>query len=590
MNALLKPFELLYRGVNRVRRELYRARILRPKRLKRPVISVGNIAAGGAGKTPAVIRIAQFLSDRGLRVAVLTRGYGRASDAVGRVDSLDAAKFGDEPVLIKKHVDKVDVIVGKRRYGNAVDYLRDNDCDVFVLDDGFQHMQLRRDLDVVIDVDGSRFHREGRSALRSADIVIPRRMRTVLPSGLNPVAKQKVFAFAALADNDQFFAALRAAGLDVAGTRGFRDHHRYTAADLASLKRDAGDAVLVTTEKDAVKIDDPSILAIGAQFDIDEPLLEQIAAVVEKPERRRKRRKHPALQRVEYWLFRAASWAVGRMSEEGVQRWGGRLGALGRRVLRKRDALGLRNLRAAFPGRDERELREILDGAWRHFGREAFVYLHVQNHSLEEITARCDYVDAHHVHDSVARGNGTLLISAHLGSWETGGLTLLSMVDDVRMVARPLDNALIEASVQRFRAKTGAEVIDRRRAARGLMRALAENAMVVLLPDQAVQPREGVLVPFVGRPAWTTPAPAKMAIRGGSTIVIGFCIPDGLRYRIEFHESIRIDELRDEERDPMVLTTRINTAISNQILARPDLYLWMHDRWKSTEGEVLHGV
>ena len=76
-------------------------------------------------------------------------------------------------------------------------------------------------------------------------------------------------------------------------------------------------------------------------------------------------------------------------------------------------------------------------------------------------------------------------------------------------------------------------------AARVLMRGLAENAVIILLPDQAVLPREGVLAPFLGYPAWTTPAPAKMAIRAGSTIVFGFCIPDGLRTRVEFQESYR---------------------------------------------------
>src|SRR4029077_19855105 len=111
---LLKPAELLYRGVNRVRRSLYRRGVLRSKRLPVPVISVGNIAMGGGGKTPTVIAIARALSERGMRVGVLTRGYGR-SGAGGVVDAPDAARFGDEPVLIKKSAPNVDVIVGANR-------------------------------------------------------------------------------------------------------------------------------------------------------------------------------------------------------------------------------------------------------------------------------------------------------------------------------------------------------------------------------------------------------------------------------------------------------------------------------------------
>jgi KDO2-lipid IV(A) lauroyltransferase len=167
----------------------------------------------------------------------------------------------------------------------------------------------------------------------------------------------------------------------------------------------------------------------------------------------------------------------------------------------------------------------------------------------------------------------------------------MSRVKNVRTVARPLDNDLLEQELQQIRAKTGTEVVDRRKAARVLMRGLAENAVVVLLPDQSVLPREGVLVPFLGRPAWTTPAVAKMALRAGATIVFAFCIPDGLRHRLELEEPIRADLLTEAERDPVELTRRINDVISRRIHARPDLWLWMHDRWKGTgERDGMHGV
>ena len=100
MIIVLKPAELLLEGVNRLRRALYRGGILKARQLPRRVISVGNIAIGGAGKTPAVIAICRFLEERGMKVCVLSRGYG--GNATGVVDSLDPLRFGDEPVLIKK--------------------------------------------------------------------------------------------------------------------------------------------------------------------------------------------------------------------------------------------------------------------------------------------------------------------------------------------------------------------------------------------------------------------------------------------------------------------------------------------------------
>jgi tetraacyldisaccharide 4'-kinase len=596
VNLLLKPLELLYRGVNRAWRALYRAGLLRGKRLHRPVISIGNIAAGGAGKTPAVIAVCRYLAGRGLRVAVLTRGYGRADKSyTGIVASNDAAKYGDEPVLIK-HSTNADVLVGPNRYANASGY----DADVFVLDDGFQHLKLHRDFDLVIDTP-ARFYREGRSALRDADAVVPRRLRLHIPEALRG---KPLFAFAGLANNEQFFASLRDAGLDLAGTRAFPDHHRYTPADLAQLRRDANGASLVTTEKDAVKIDAGDVVAIAvirAEFVMPDDVLERIAQVAGPgtpagtpgpgaEQRRGKKRKSALLQRVEYIAYRVVARAVSSMSEEGLHRWGTRLGAAASKILRGRDRLAMRNLRRTFPERDLGSLRRTLDDCWRHFGREMLMYVRMQKLSLKEIEERCPVDNRQLLDEAIARGKGTIVISAHWGSWEVGGLVVMSVVDHVRTVARPLDNELLERDLQKLREKTGAEVVDRRRAARVLMRGLAENAVVVLLPDQAVLPREGVLVPFLGRPAWTTPAPAKMALRAGATIVFGFCIPDGLRHRLEFVSSIDATEFAQEENGAEMLTRHMNDVISRRIADRPELWLWMHDRWKGTGEGQHHGV
>ncbi len=279
MNVLLRASELLYRGINRLRRGLYRSGLLRAQTLPRPVISVGNLAAGGAGKTPAVIAISRFLASRGYRVTVLTRGYGRASAATGLVSDDNAGKWGDESVLINTHA-KADVIVGSNRTHLALKYLSKNNCDVFVLDDGFQHLQLHRDLDIVIDIENARFWREGRSALRDADLVLPRRL---VLRGLEPLRGKALFAFAALADNEQFFQSLRKEKLLLAGTHGFPDHHRYTQGDLDDIVLRAGEAAaeaIVTTEKDAVKFNRPEIVAVGADFEISPDALDRIEAVV----------------------------------------------------------------------------------------------------------------------------------------------------------------------------------------------------------------------------------------------------------------------------------------------------------------------
>jgi KDO2-lipid IV(A) lauroyltransferase len=303
-----------------------------------------------------------------------------------------------------------------------------------------------------------------------------------------------------------------------------------------------------------------------------------------------RRKKNRLLQRLEYSAYRTVSALAARASDESAARWGSRLGSAASQILRGRAAMALRNLRTTFPEKPEAEIRAIAAECWRHFGRELLVYIRMQRMSLEEIAQRCPFVNAHLLEEAIAREKGVVLISAHFGGWEVGGLALMTLVENVRIVTRRLDNEYLERDLARIRVRTGAEVIDRRNAARPLMKGLAENAVVVLLPDQAVQPREGILAPFLGRPAWTTPAPAKMALRKGSTIVFAFCIPAANGHRVEFEKPIRVDQLSEDERDPAALTARINEVISRWITSRPELWLWMHDRWKGTgEGETADG-
>lgn len=301
-------------------------------------------------------------------------------------------------------------------------------------------------------------------------------------------------------------------------------------------------------------------------------------------------RKAAWLQRVEYAAYRAVARRAAKSSAASVLRWGARFGTLAGRLVRGRDRRAMANLRTAFPERSESELRQILDECWRHFGREMFSFIRLQQLPPEEAVHSVQFVNLERLREAEALDKGVIIISGHYGGWEVGGLTMMSLLPRVRTVARRLDNEYLDRDLVAARARMGAEVVDRRKAARFLVKALAEKSAIVLLPDQAVMPREGVLVPFVGRPAWTTPAPARLALRHGTPIVFAFCIPDGTGHRLEFEGPIRIDQLSEEERDPVALTQRINDVISRRIVARPELWLWMHDRWKGTgESEPVNG-
>ncbi|MGD0797347.1 MAG: tetraacyldisaccharide 4'-kinase [Acidobacteriaceae bacterium] len=274
---------------------LRRVGALRTRRLKWPVVSVGSLSAGGAGKTPVVIALAALLRARGWAVDVLSRGYRRGGRGAERVDpgAKDAARrFGDEPAMIALRTG-VPVWVGAERYaaGMAAEAASGpHPRGVHLLDDGFQHRGLARAVDVVLVTSedlgdallpaGNR--REGLGALNRADvlvvreeereIVLPRMSgrlaagaaiwtvrRTielaVTPPGLD--SGLGLVAFCAIARPENFVAMLRATGIRVVDSIAFSDHHRYTGEDMRRITevlRLSGAGAFITTEKDAVKI------------------------------------------------------------------------------------------------------------------------------------------------------------------------------------------------------------------------------------------------------------------------------------------------------------------------------------------------
>lgn len=313
LNELRKPlhffFYLLslpYGGAVCIRNRLFDNGFLRQQRLGCPVISVGNLTVGGTGKTPMVLLLAGMLKDRGLRPAVLSRGYGGKSTADvlvvsdGRHVFTGPEEAGDEPVLIARRLKDVPVLAGPKRAITGQYALEHFDVDVILLDDGFQHRYLKRDLDIVL-LDsrqplGNGFLlprgplREPPSALGRAGVIaltragdgdagpIDERLsgmlsgRVVLRTRVRPTSLaapdgeelplsflqgKRVFAFAGIARPDSFRQTIESLGVAIAGFRAFPDHHRYRAEDLSRIEDKAALAradILLATEKDIVKI------------------------------------------------------------------------------------------------------------------------------------------------------------------------------------------------------------------------------------------------------------------------------------------------------------------------------------------------
>ncbi len=287
-SAPLVPLSLLYRAGAALHRT-----VSRPRKARVPVISVGNLTAGGAGKTPVVLELATRLAARGRKPAILSRGYGRRSREPLEVspDSA-AADAGDEPLLLARRGCRV--FVGPRR-AELADLAVRRGADVLLLDDGLQHHRLARDLDVIV-ADASNALGNGRvlpagplrelpSALRRVHRGLlwltwcdrPRDPRTSALGGFPCVESaylaqadlrgRKVFLFAGIARPERFALTCRGLGAEIAGARWFRDHHRFSEGDLADVRSRAAGALLVTTEKDLVRIPDPAgIVAVRLQM------------------------------------------------------------------------------------------------------------------------------------------------------------------------------------------------------------------------------------------------------------------------------------------------------------------------------------
>jgi tetraacyldisaccharide 4'-kinase len=272
-----RPLAALYGGVTAVRRGMYRRGWLRSERLPVPVIVVGNIVAGGAGKTPLTIALVEALRACGRKPGVVSRGYGGSARAPMLLDAQpDPAVVGDEPALIRLRTG-MPVAIGAKR-AEAARLLLPEGVDVVIADDGLQHYALARDIEICV-IDGTRRFGNGRllpagplrepeSRLRDVDFIvcnggeagnreIPMQLAVsnavalADPSHVSPLAAfsgKRVHAIAGIGYPKRFFDALRALGLDVF-EHPFPDHHRYMAADLAF-----GDGLSVLmTEKDAVK-------------------------------------------------------------------------------------------------------------------------------------------------------------------------------------------------------------------------------------------------------------------------------------------------------------------------------------------------
>ncbi|MGD0513923.1 MAG: tetraacyldisaccharide 4'-kinase [Terriglobales bacterium] len=274
----MNPLSSIFGAGVRARNTLYDRSIVRANKLQGPVVSVGNLSVGGSGKTPFILVLGELLRARGVKFDILSRGYGRKTRGVARVDPGGLPQdFGDEPLLLARRLE-APVIVGENRYEAGVFAEKQFGPQLHLLDDGFQHRALARDFDIVlVTPEDARDRllpagrlREPLSSLSRADAV-------VLTSGASPESfslngklvwrvrrgitptnvPARPVVFCGIARPQNFLLQLRTAGIEPGAQALFRDHHAYTERDihdLLKLREQSEAGGFVTTEKDAINL------------------------------------------------------------------------------------------------------------------------------------------------------------------------------------------------------------------------------------------------------------------------------------------------------------------------------------------------
>jgi Kdo2-lipid IVA lauroyltransferase/acyltransferase len=292
---------------------------------------------------------------------------------------------------------------------------------------------------------------------------------------------------------------------------------------------------------------------------------------------------------IEYILFWMLSRGVQHLSLRSAQRIGALLGSATFRLTGFRKAVTFDNLEKAFPGISREERNRIALGAFRNYGMSVVEMLWSGGASEETLRSAVTTNNAEVVSEALTRGKGVLLLSAHFGPWEflVTGLRLRLGVP-FTMIVQHQRNGRIDAVIDRNRSRFGNVTIPMGPSVREVLKALQAGRVVALLGDQSGS-RESVYVDFFGRPAATHRGAAAFSLRTGAPIVMAFLVRQADGTAEAVFEELDRSGLNEYTEENIVELTRRHTALLEQYVRRyPELWLWMHKRWKHTSYYTSH--
>jgi KDO2-lipid IV(A) lauroyltransferase len=293
--------------------------------------------------------------------------------------------------------------------------------------------------------------------------------------------------------------------------------------------------------------------------------------------------------RLEYLIVRLLIGIV-RLTPAVIVRGGGTLLGLAFYTLDgAHRRIAQRNLATAFPSRSEKERRAIARAAFAHFGRLLFELLQFSTLTPQQMLARVEFEGEERARLAYAQGKGVLFVTGHFGYWELHAMAHALRLEPIGVLARALDNPYLNQLLEDLRQGTGNTVIYRRGTIRRVMRTLQAGHGVAVLIDQHIMSRDAIYVDFFERPAATTSAVAALALRTGAPVVPVFALPIG-RGRYRFIYEHQMETPRSDSPDAVrEFTQRCTDVLEMYVRRHPELWLWMHRRWRD-DGAIAEGT
>jgi len=287
--------------------------------------------------------------------------------------------------------------------------------------------------------------------------------------------------------------------------------------------------------------------------------------------------------RVESVLARGVRSIVPYVPMTVVRAAGRAMGRLAYVVDGTRRRIALENLAFAFPGRPARERRALAQAMFAHFGGLLLELIKFGTYSREQMLAATETEGEDRVRQAQAQGRGILIFTGHFGYWELLAIAHALRMEPMSVLARPLDNPYLHAALEEIRTSTGNSVIYRQGAVRRMRRDLAGGRIIGVLIDQHVHTPDAVYVGFFRRPVATTSALAALALRTGAPVIPVFALPlPGGRYRFIYEHPV--DPPRAGTPDAVrEFTQRCTDVLEMYVRRHPDLWMWMHRRWRDRD-------